>query len=147
MAGFRPDLRLADVSSLDSLRVTHRGRWLLVNVWATWCRPCVAETPDLVRLAVELAPKPFALVGISTDDLLEPTFASTRKKVDAFAVTHRVGYPQLLYRGSNDSLLARFRLSGVLPTTLLFDPDGVEVGRWEGKLSAATLRSIRNRVR
>jgi len=46
----------------------YRGRPLLINVWASWCGPCVDEMPSLERLAWLDGRAPFAIIGISTDD-------------------------------------------------------------------------------
>jgi len=48
-----------------------RGRPLIVNVWASWCGPCRAETASLERLAWLPTERPFAIIGISTDDYRE----------------------------------------------------------------------------
>lgn len=47
---------------------SHRGHVVLVNLWATWCAPCLREIPELVELESKLGPEGFRLIGISLDD-------------------------------------------------------------------------------
>jgi thiol-disulfide isomerase/thioredoxin len=101
-----------------------RGRVLLVNYWATWCSPCVAEMPSLDRLEAALGGETFAVVPISSDRgglrLVEPFYAKAELK----------RLPIYL-----DQDMKFTRGSGVraLPTTLLIDRTGREVGRMEGE--------------
>jgi thiol-disulfide isomerase/thioredoxin len=111
-----------------------RGRWVLVNVWATWCRPCVAETPELVALHHTLQGKSFTLLGASADFMTSPTAEEALKKVRAFSMQYRVPYANIIYSGSTDDLTARFSLTGAIPASILYDPQGKEVERWVGRL-------------
>ena len=57
----------------------YRGRPLLINVWASWCGPCVDEMPSLERLAWLDGRVPFAIIGISTDDYARNALAFLRR--------------------------------------------------------------------
>jgi thiol-disulfide isomerase/thioredoxin len=100
-----------------------RGRVLLVNYWATWCSPCVAEMPSLDRLEASLGGPDFAVLPIASDraglKVVEPFYAKTDLK----------RLPIYL-----DQDMKFTRSSGVrgLPTTLLVDRAGREIGRLEG---------------
>lgn len=100
-----------------------RGRVLLVNYWATWCSPCVAEMPSLDRLEEALGGGDFAVLPIASDRaglrVVEPFYAKAALK----------RLPIYL-----DQDMKFTRGSGVrgLPTTLIVDRAGREVGRMEG---------------
>ena len=100
-----------------------RGKVVLVNVWATWCAPCVREMPTLDRLAAALGGEDFAVVAISVDRQGLPAVAR-------FYDTHGIAdLPPFV-----DPSYAVPRALGVvgLPTTLLLDRAGREIGRLVG---------------
>lgn len=145
-AAIEPTVVVGAVPRVDSLLGAVKGKWVLVNVWATWCRPCVVETPDLVALHQSLRDKPFALVGVSADFMTSPTEAEAVKKVRSFAEMHRMGYPNIIFSGSTDDLTARFQLSGTIPASILYNPQGEEVERWIGRLAESDIERIRSLV-
>ena len=63
-----PSFSALDEGAYAKLITAHKGRVVLVNFWATWCKPCRAEMPDLARLAEKLRGKGLDLVSISTDE-------------------------------------------------------------------------------
>jgi thiol-disulfide isomerase/thioredoxin len=125
---------MGGVKQIDSLLAGQQGRWILINVWATWCRPCVAETPELVGLSEQLKDRPFSLIGISADYMTSPSPEVALKKVRDFGVQYRIRYPNVIFSGSTDDLTTRFSLGGTIPTSILFDPQGKEIERWTGRL-------------
>jgi thiol-disulfide isomerase/thioredoxin len=131
------------IARIDSVLTANKGRWILVNVWATWCRPCVVETPELVALHQSLQGKPFALVGVSADYMTSPTEAEALRKVRAFGAQHQIPYPTVIFSGSTDDLTARFALSGTIPATILYTPQGQEVERWVGRLAQEDFSRIK----
>ena len=134
------------IARIDSVLTANKGRWILVNVWATWCRPCVAETPELVALHQSLQGEPFALVGVSADYMTSPTEAEALRKVRAFGAQHQIPYPTVIFSGSTDDLTARFSLSGIIPATILYNPQGQEVERWAGRLVQEDFVRIKAKV-
>jgi len=134
------------IARIDSVLTANKGRWILVNVWATWCRPCVAETPELVALYQSLQGKPFALVGVSADYMTSSTGAEALRKVRAFGSQHQIPYPTVIFSGSTDDLTARFVLSGTIPATILYNPQGQEVDRWVGRLEQEDFSRIKSLV-
>jgi peroxiredoxin len=63
-----PDFRLRGLSGDTTDLASLRGRVVLVNFWATWCSPCVAEMPSLERLRRALAPEGLVVLGLSVDE-------------------------------------------------------------------------------
>ncbi len=96
----------------ESLR-DYRGRWVLVNIWASWCIPCREEAPALEALQQEYGGKRFTVLGIDSSDLSD----DGRRFVEEFGVT----YPQL-HDGDGD-FADEFGATGV-PESYLLDPRG-----------------------
>jgi peroxiredoxin len=94
-----------------------KGKWLLINFWATWCAPCVAEMPGLEKVADAYAARNLAVVGIGVEDL---------PKVRQFR--DRLGLHMNLLAGGYDAMTLARTLGdaqGVLPYTALLSPDGL----------------------
>ena len=115
-----PDVRFTDAVGATHALDAFRGRYVLLNMWATWCAPCVNELPSLARLA-EFAPG-LKVLAIDTD----------HEKVDAagFLKSHHAGALPV-YVDSERMMLRSFVVPG-LPTTILIGPDGKVVARAEG---------------
>lgn len=101
-----------------------RGKVVVLNLWATWCGPCVIEMPTLARLAQAYAGKPVVVVALSVDK------AEGVDKAKAFIARNA---PLGFY---NDPKMAMpFALvppSATMPTTVIFGPDGLERARMSG---------------
>jgi thiol-disulfide isomerase/thioredoxin len=100
-----------------------RGRGMVVNLWATWCVPCVAEMPALAKLAASVAPFDIAVLPLSSD-------RGGIEVVQSFYRQHGItGLPALLDpRGQ----LARAWGARGIPTTFIIDKQGKVVARLEG---------------
>ena len=131
--------------AIDSVLSANSGRWVLVNVWATWCRPCVAETPDLIEFAHRMADRPLQMLGLSADRFTDDDTTAIRK-VTEFQHKHFVPYPNLVFLGTVDALTEYLDLSGALPTTILFDPEGHPVQHFVGKLEREQFEIIKKQV-
>lgn len=101
----------------------YRGRGLVVNFWATWCAPCVREMPALDRLHATLAPDGIAVLALSEDFKGAPV---VRKFYARNGIAH---LPVATDRRGR--LVHRLGIAG-LPTTILIDAAGSEVGRVVG---------------
>jgi thiol-disulfide isomerase/thioredoxin len=116
----------------------------VVNIWATWCVPCVAEIPELRAVAAAFGPE-VAMAGVSMDDMIPE---ATREKVILFLAKQKVGYINLYYRGNSDDLTRYFRFEGEIPVTIAFDRKGREVWRHQGAIkSADTIAELRKLLR
>lgn len=113
-----------------------RGRPVLVNLWATWCAPCIAEMPTLDRLAARESDR-LHVVTISQD-------LDGREKVEAFFA--KQGYHNLETWLDPQMALMTGLKADTLPTTILYDARGREVWRmvgmadWEGGQAALLLK-------
>lgn len=100
-----------------------RGKVVLLNLWATWCGPCRKEMPDLDRLKAELGGDDFDLVALSID---RTGLDKPRRFLDEIGVKHLK-----LYNNSSGKLAASLKAFG-MPTTLLLNRQGQEIGRLVG---------------
>lgn len=101
-----------------------RGQVVLVNLWATWCPPCVHEMPSLDALAAKLADQPFRLVAIASG----PQGAV---KPQDFMVQHNL-QNITLYTDEDLDFSRNFAGGKGLPLSILYDKRGREIGRIEG---------------
>ena len=113
------------------------GRVVLVNLWATWCTPCLREIPDLLALEAELPASDFRLLAISMDD------AYSEGWVTEFKAKH---FPTLVSfinaELDMDTLVSVIDpvWNETLPTSYIFDRDGEVVKKVQGKKPIAFFR-------
>lgn len=108
----------------------YKGKWVLVNFWATWCPPCLEEVPDLVSLHEAHKAKDLVVIGVALD--------STEKSVKAFVAKRNVTYPIVM--GDYD-MAEQVGKVEVLPTSYLYNPQGELVSYQEGLLSRESVES------
>lgn len=130
-----PDFALTDPAGKRLTSADLKGTPVLINLWATWCGPCVLEMPMLDALAAEQAGK-LRVITVSQDlqgaDKVAPFFAARK---------FRRLEPWL----DPDNALSEHYATGVLPTSVLYDAHGREVWRmigahdWAGPRTAAML--------
>jgi thiol-disulfide isomerase/thioredoxin len=114
-----------------------RGKPLIINVWASWCGPCREEMGSLEKLSRRYPAKPFAVIGISTDDYPDVAKAYLKKANTSFS--HFIDSQLFL-----ENMLGADRL----PLTLLVDAQGKVVGKYYGAKdwdSAAAQEAIRKK--
>ena len=104
----------------------------VVNLWATWCGPCVAEMADLKKIS-ERFPR-IALIGVSLDDAIPGGREATKLKVAEFLRKRGVRYRNIYFTGRQVELTDRFNFEGELPFTIVYGPDGKELARVAGQL-------------
>ena len=119
-----PDLAVQNADGVSLSLNTIEGRLLLVNFWATWCAPCRKEMPQLDALAARYEEKGVTVITLSVD-------RSGAGKGEKFLNELAVKNVTRLYDPSYKSARA-VALIG-LPTTLLLDENGLEIGRLAGE--------------
>lgn len=117
-----PAITLKDAGGVEWKLASLTGKPLLINLWATWCAPCVTELPTLNALG-NRADLNLRVVTVS-QDMGEP------EKVQAFLDDR--GFAQLPSVLDPESDLAAHYKVGTLPTTVLYDSEGKEVWRYAG---------------
>lgn len=110
---------------------------VLVSVWATWCLPCRAEFPDLLRLRRAYAERGVRVLLVSGD------FASERPQVETFLREQGVDFPTYLKSGDDTEFIDAFDpdWSGALPATFLYDGHGRRRHSQLGAAGYATLEA------
>jgi peroxiredoxin len=121
--GPAPDVAFQTADGAARRLADYVGKPLVVNLWATWCPPCVKELPTLAALAHSLAEDGILILPISSD-------RGGAKTVTAFYAAHGIdGLPVLIDKDS--ALLHAFGVQG-LPTTFVIDRTGKVVGVEQG---------------
>ncbi len=123
-----------ELAAVEAALAQRRGQACLVNFWATWCAPCVAELPDLLAVAEEYAARGGVVLGVSYD-LMVPgvTRDEAVPKVRAFLEERDFAFPTVILEAPDyDAIDARFELLGGVPATLAFDREGRLVDREDG---------------
>jgi thiol-disulfide isomerase/thioredoxin len=119
-----------------------RGKVVLVNLWATWCAPCRAEMPAIDRLAAEFDGPDFQVVALAED---RGGWDKARAYLEEVGASHVTLLLDQTMQSGRD-----WGARG-LPTTLLLDRDGHEIGRmigpadWESAEAKALIRSLIDR--
>lgn len=136
-----PDL--SDPGRIQSL-FPDKARVRMLNVWATWCIPCVAEMPDL-RTIDEAFGSELALLGISMDDAVP---GIEKSRVSGFLDKQKIFFPNVYYTGTPEKLGEHLDFAGEIPVTILYDRKGVELWRHQGRIDKnSTIAKIRELLR
>ena len=140
-----PAPRVADLDVVQARLEAARGAPLLLNFWATWCAPCVAELPELVEVAEEFRGEGLQLLTISYDYMVpgpadgEAALQLVRGHLAKSGLEMEVlVYDEDDYAGINDLL----DLPGPIPVTIAFDAQGREVARVEDQADAEGFRAL-----
>jgi len=115
------DVQLKDVAGNTHRLNEYKGKVVLLNFWGTWCPPCMAEMPDLVRYQREYKNKGIQFVGI--------THTSPIRNVRQTMKRFGVNYPVLI---GTSKIFGDFDISDVLPVTIVVDHNGIVRDRIEG---------------
>ena len=111
----------------------YRGQVVLVNIWATWCPPCVDEMPSMEKLYQELKEEGFEILAVSIDE-------SGSEAVGPFVTKHKLSFPVLL--DPRGEIKALYQVTGI-PESYIIDKKGIVVEKIVGPRNWAASGAIR----
>jgi len=120
-----PDLQ-GEIQSLNQ----YQGKWVVVNYWATWCRSCIKELPDLAELHEENKGSNIVVVGINYETI-------SNERLKGFVDAYEIPYP--IWR-SAELLVTPLGNVPALPTTYIIDPEGNAIAGEVGVMSKQALK-------
>ena len=128
----KPALKVATLDGASFDLAAERGKWVIVNFWATWCSPCIKEMPDISRFVAGRSD--VAAIGLAFGD-------EEVADIKEFLGKHPVKYP--IANVPIDEPPADFGAPKGLPTTYLIAPDGSVAKKFTGPV---TLRELEKAV-
>ena len=109
-----PAFSLANLNGRKVRLSDYKGRVVLINLWATWCAPCLVEMPELVRLQRQYEARGLQIIGVTYPDARRPSVLRIARKF-------KLNYPVLF---GTSELLDKYGIGDVLPTTVVVDREG-----------------------
>ena len=132
VASAAPGFSVTDMAGESHRLADYRGKWVLVNYWATWCPPCLEEIPDLVALYDERHDKDLMVIGVAMQ-------YKSSKEVADYVDDMLMSYPIVL---GDDKITAQIGSADVLPTTYIFTPEGKLVATRHGLITKAYVEHL-----
>ncbi len=139
-----PDIRVVDLKGLEAALAAHRGQGVLLDFWAIWCEPCVAELPDLLQTARAYKDRGGAAIGVSYDLMIPGvTREGVLKQMRAFVAERGIDIPILIYDAEDyDAINQRFDLPGPVPATVAIGRNGTIVDHQNGSADRARFTAM-----
>jgi thiol-disulfide isomerase/thioredoxin len=128
------DFSLPDLNGVERKLSEFRGKWVVLNYWATWCPPCLKEIPELVEFHEQHQDKNAVVVGVDFEDI-------PRDELVEFTESYFMSYPILMTKPTAKTPVGV--ISG-LPTTFLISPEGKLVARQSGPVTAEMIEEFIN---
>lgn len=124
-----PTFSLVDMQGKTHTLAAHQGKWVLVNLWATWCVPCLSEMPELEALS--RSRDDLVVLGLAVD-------GQNPRRVAQFAEKMRVTYPII---AGDEDMAKQFKPRG-FPTSILYDRAGNPVLVKEGAITRKEIENV-----
>lgn len=125
------DFSVTDTTGKKHTLSAYKGKWVLINYWATWCPPCLDEIPDLIALH-DNNKNNLVVIGIAID-------YRSSKQVTDFADGMLVSYPIVL---GTPKVISQIAPVQGLPTTYLYNPEGKMVGQQVGAITRKSIEAF-----
>lgn len=130
----------ADAQVIKKAIAAQKGCVVVVNFWATWCGPCVAEFPDLVKVADEFRSDGVVVIAVSADRK-----SDLATKVLPFLKKNHADFPNFLQQSSDpENFINAFdpKWEGDLPRTLIYDKQGKLVKSLSGQQTRHSFAAV-----
>jgi len=112
-----PDFSLPSIDGKIVRLSDYEGKVVILDFWATWCRPCVMEMPSFVQLMKKYSGQPFAVIGVDLDRRV------SKEGIKSFLKSHNINYT-IVMGMSERSVLERFGGIPAIPTAFIIDKNG-----------------------
>ena len=116
-----PELAFNDPSGKPIKLSDYRGKYVLIDFWASWCKPCRAENPNVVKVYEQYKEKGFEIVGVSLDQKKDAWVKAIEKD--------NITWPQMSDLGGWQSMPAKIYNISSIPATILLDKEGVIIAK------------------
>lgn len=137
-----PSLVRVNAAAVKKLLEQSKGSVVWLNVWATWCQPCVEEFPVLLKLRRQHQAKGLRMVFVSSD------FPDNTEAVQTFLKKQGVSFPTYLKDEKDMPFIEGLETSwtGALPLNILYDRTGARRAMWEGEVKPEVMQAELNKL-